>query len=59
MRFRSDDPPLEPEICQVCGFEPDNGCECPECPVCGCIGDPDCYSLHGLARPEGEFNADH
>jgi hypothetical protein len=40
-----DEPP-----CEVCGkFSED--CICPECPVCGCHGDPKCYRPeygHGL-----------
>lgn len=39
------DPPEYP--CQVCEKHTDN-CECPECQVCGNVGDPDCYTHHGL-----------
>ena len=28
--------------CEVCGNTVDR-CTCPECPVCGCCGDPSCY----------------
>ncbi len=31
----------------MCG-EPVDACVCPECPVCGCQGDPACYPTHGL-----------
>lgn len=45
------DPP-----CAVCGqFE--SKCICPACPVCGAVGDPNCYDVgagydgpHGLTR---------
>lgn len=33
--------------CDVCGNLVDN-CVCPECPVCGDYGNPDCYEKHGL-----------
>jgi hypothetical protein len=32
------DPP-----CEICGKDPDD-CVCPECPRCGCQGDPQCYA---------------
>lgn len=58
MRHRNDDPPEYPEFpCEVCGLDPLQ-CECPECAVCGVIGDPDCYDYHGLARPQEKPNAD-
>lgn len=37
----------EPFVCEVCGQSDDN-CICPECPVCGEIGWPECYRKHGL-----------
>lgn len=48
--------------CEICGELPDN-CICPECPVCGAVGDPQCYKVrpkgyshlgdhHGLVRSE-------
>jgi len=37
------DPP-----CEVCGGDPFD-CPCPECPVCGVVGDPKCYKEHGLS----------
>jgi hypothetical protein len=40
------------EVCEVCGVVV-GFCQCPECPVCYQIGDPDCYREHGLVRPEG------
>jgi len=36
-----------PDYCQVCGKEVDvktDPCTCPECPECGTVGDPDCYT---------------
>jgi uncharacterized protein (TIGR02996 family) len=50
------DPPEYP--CAVCERNTDD-CECPECEVCGSVGDPDCYTRHGLAceRPKGEEGA--
>jgi len=33
--------------CEVCGETEDN-CICPECPVCGEVGNPDCYIEHGM-----------
>jgi hypothetical protein len=38
------DPP-----CAACGKWIDD-CICPECPVCGCQGDPQCYEAHGMVR---------
>lgn len=42
--------------CEVCGKGVDD-CICPECDLCGCYGDPDCYDpylfrpgYHGLFR---------
>lgn len=35
------------EICLLCCKHFDD-CDCPECPVCGEVGDPDCYVDHGL-----------
>ena len=40
--------------CEVCGGydtyhgEGPNQCVCPECPECGDVGNPDCYTEHGL-----------
>jgi hypothetical protein len=31
--------------CEVCGVSVSN-CECPECPVCGEQGNPDCLGKH-------------
>jgi len=31
--------------CAVCGSV-DDKCVCPECPVCGEVGNPDCYKPH-------------
>jgi len=35
--------------CDVCGLSVDE-CICPECPVCGGVGDPKCYETHELVR---------
>jgi len=35
--------------CDVCG-NPIDHCICPECPICGSQGDPQCYVNHGLIR---------
>lgn len=50
--------PPDPEIlpCRICYGDVDDpnewfGCRCPECPVCGAIGDPDCYSDTGHMLP--------
>jgi hypothetical protein len=37
--------------CDICGKDVDH-CICPECPVCGAIGDPVCYDLHGLVQTQ-------
>ena len=37
--------------CEVCGLPVDD-CICPECPECGCQGDPECYDKHGLVLTE-------
>lgn len=42
------DPP-----CDICGKDPGGGpfgCECPECPICGEIGNPKCYVDHNLRK---------
>lgn len=47
----------EPEItgeygpCDICGLS-EYDCVCPECPICGCHGDPTCYLEHGMKRTE-------
>lgn len=42
--------------CEVCGLEVCE-CICPECDVCGEVGDPHCYMHHGLHRTEEQkFN---
>lgn len=48
------EPPEYP--CAVCEKDTD-ACECPECPKCGVVGDPDCYRWHGL-KPEGGSDAE-
>jgi hypothetical protein len=37
----------EDRPCACCG-RMDDECICPECPTCGGVGDPHCYSAHGL-----------
>ena len=44
-------PPDYDVPCDICGEEVDD-CICPECPVCGSYGDPDCYINHGMRRTE-------
>lgn len=34
------------EPCAICEWDPSH-CRCPECPVCGVIGNPDCADEHG------------
>jgi hypothetical protein len=37
-------PPDDDIICEICLKNVDKGeCVCPECPVCGEYGDPECY----------------
>lgn len=31
--------------CDLCGKDPSE-CECPPCPVCGVVGDPNCITEH-------------
>ena len=41
----------EDQPCDVCGgYDTDgpNGCVCPKCIECGEVGDPYCYSDHGM-----------
>lgn len=46
MTSRSESPHDEDEgPCIICGKSVDD-CICPECPDCGCQGDPTCYRLH-------------
>lgn len=40
--------------CEVCGADPSR-CVCPECPVCGVVGDPACYPGHGLEKTEEQI----
>lgn len=37
-------PPDEPVICECCGRD-DGSCICPECNICGSVGDPWCYQV--------------
>lgn len=45
----SDIPGNEDWRCEVCGNWTDD-CICPECTVCGCYGEPKCYTYHGMLR---------
>jgi hypothetical protein len=44
----------DPCYCDICGL-PDTRCICPECPVCGEVGRPDCYEEHGMTRSPGQI----
>lgn len=52
---------MEPAInggegpCDVCGLAVDN-CICPECPVCGSVGDTACYESHGMTRTQEQID---
>jgi len=46
------DAPDQP--CDVCGKDVDH-CICPECPVCGSVGDPHCYEHHGMTRSPAQI----
>jgi len=50
--MRDIDPPELP--CEICGEFVDN-CICPECSVCGGVGDPLCYEKHGLVRSKQQI----
>lgn len=47
--------PDDPQ-CEVCGGTPSK-CVCPECPICGDIGNPACYEAHGLERTEEQIDS--
>ena len=42
--------------CEMCGNDVDN-CICPACHHCGTIGDPYCYSKHGLMVGQDQIDA--
>lgn len=47
------------EPCAVCGQDEDDCC-CPECPICGGIGDQFCYEQHSLiTTPQQDFALFH
>lgn len=48
-------PPVQDEFCSICGNDVDH-CICPECPVCGTIGDPLCYEKHGMIRSQAQID---
>ena len=39
---------FEDPLCEPCGSTNPDDCICPECTICGEIGNPKCYYLHGL-----------
>lgn len=43
-------PPEHYQNCELCGHLADS-CDCPECPVCGEAGNPDCYTTGHLYGP--------
>ena len=43
-------PGEEPFYCDVCGAIDEDQCICSECPVCGDLGNPDCYKNHGMKK---------
>lgn len=53
-----DDYPSEfdgPDNCLVCGKDVSHRvseCQCPECPVCTEVGDPECFGTHVAALPQ-------
>ena len=54
-------PPDQPEDCAVCGAYDIDQCTCPECRVCGTVGDPKCYDPmplggHGLCRSQKQID---
>lgn len=50
-----DPPDDEDETCQICHYQP-NDCTCPECKVCGNIGDPLCINKHMDWSEWGHFS---
>ncbi len=40
--------------CEICGELWDD-CICPECPICGEQGKPDCYEGHGLIKTDKQI----
>jgi hypothetical protein len=49
-------PEYDEEPCEICGEHIDN-CICPECPVCGAVGDPLCYKAK--PHPYGKYYPGH
>jgi hypothetical protein len=41
--------------CEVCAGHTD-GCQCPDCPVCGTVGDPQCYEDGHIDKAGLAFN---
>lgn len=42
--------------CEVCGKMCDD-CICPECPVCGNVGDPFCYREYGMVMNQEQTDS--
>jgi hypothetical protein len=38
--------------CEVCGLDPALGCQCPECPICNEVANPNCYGVHIKSKPD-------
>lgn len=43
-------------LCEVCGLDV-NKCICPECTICGEVGNKDCYDKHGLVRTSEQIES--
>ena len=45
-------------FCAVCGGRVDlDQCVCPECPICGAVGDRYCYDFHALTRTSEQIRS--
>ncbi len=60
------DPAFDYDLpCEVCGLDPygdypgGKGCNCPECPICGGIGDPRCFAEHGMTLDLCALDPEH
>ena len=40
--------------CEMCGYEC-GSCICEECPVCHEVGNPECYTEHGMEETEEQI----
>ncbi len=43
-------------LCHVCGKYV-TSCICPECPICGVAGNPDCYFRHAMVRTRDQIKS--